>query len=435
MAPNQLIKKLDGDLVLRRSSTADAEKLAKFNGFIHNDPLVAEWAYDLLSGKHPVHGEDDFTVVENTQTGEIVSCMNLINQTWSYSGIPFGVGRPELVGTLPAYRNRGLVRQQFEVIHEWSRERGHLLQAITGIPWYYRMFGYEMAVDLDGSYKGFNPPKPQEPEGQPPKYHFRLAVQTDVPFITACYQHGCQRDLLACMWDEALFSVEMNKRPGNINRRALYVIESASGEAVGFLALNPNLADNTQFANRYELKSGISWQAVTPYVLRFLWETGKKLAADQQKECDAFGLEICENHPGFQVARAWLGQFGTPYGWYLRVADLPGFMHHITPVLEQRLANSICVGHTGNLDLNFYRSGLRLQFNQGRLEKIDTWKPSTDAWGHASFPDLTFLQVLFGYRTWEEVKYIRPDCWVGREDRALVEVLFPKQPSCIWPLS
>jgi hypothetical protein len=36
--------------------------------------------------------------------------MNLISQIWAYEGIPFGVGRPELVGTLPEYRNRGLVR-------------------------------------------------------------------------------------------------------------------------------------------------------------------------------------------------------------------------------------------------------------------------------------------------------------------------------------
>ena len=55
-------------------------------------------------------------------------------------------GLPELVGTHPDYRRRGLVREQFEVLHRWSKERGHLMQAIAGIPYYYRRFGYEMAV-------------------------------------------------------------------------------------------------------------------------------------------------------------------------------------------------------------------------------------------------------------------------------------------------
>ncbi len=36
-------------------------------------------------------------------------------------GFPFGVGRPELVGTLPEYRNRGLVRAQFEEVHQVER--------------------------------------------------------------------------------------------------------------------------------------------------------------------------------------------------------------------------------------------------------------------------------------------------------------------------
>ena len=61
--------------------------------------------------------------------------MNLISQTWAYEGIPFEVGRPELVGTLPEYRNRGLVRAQFEEVHRWSAARGELVQGITGIPY------------------------------------------------------------------------------------------------------------------------------------------------------------------------------------------------------------------------------------------------------------------------------------------------------------
>ena len=88
-------------------------------------------------------------------TGQIVSALCLIPQTWTYDRIVFGVGRPELVATDPRYRRRGLVRAQMDVVHEWSRERGHLVQAITGIPWYYRQFGYEMALALAGGRAGF----------------------------------------------------------------------------------------------------------------------------------------------------------------------------------------------------------------------------------------------------------------------------------------
>ena len=135
-----LPRPLPDGLILRRSSTADADQLAEFNQRIHtaddeepdaHDSLAA-WTRDLLNGQHPTHAPDDFTLVVEESTGKIVSAMNLISQTWAFDGLPLGVGRPELVGTDPAYRNRGLVRTQFDVIHAWSRQRGHLLQGITG---------------------------------------------------------------------------------------------------------------------------------------------------------------------------------------------------------------------------------------------------------------------------------------------------------------
>jgi len=147
-----ILRDLGDGLILRRSTPDDTEALAAFNARIHSNAGpehpnvgVAAWTHDLLTGNHPSFDVADFTIVEEARTGAIVSSMSLISQTWAYDGIPFGVGRPELVGTDPEYRHRGLVRAQFEVIHQWSTERGERLQAITGIPWYYRQFGYEMA--------------------------------------------------------------------------------------------------------------------------------------------------------------------------------------------------------------------------------------------------------------------------------------------------
>ena len=161
MNTNAIIKKIDDDLILRRGTPADAEALAQFNGKVHADPedgfaeFIAGWVHELTSGNHPTTQAEDFTIVENIKTGEIVSTLCLIGQTWNYDGIPFQVGRPELVGTHEDYRRRGLVRKQFDVVHQWSEQRGQVMQIITGIPWFYRQFGYEMAVNLGGRRQGF----------------------------------------------------------------------------------------------------------------------------------------------------------------------------------------------------------------------------------------------------------------------------------------
>ena len=81
--------------------------------------------------------------------------MNLISQTWTYNGIPFKVGRPEIVGTDPEYRHRGTVRKQFDTVRVESRSQSEMVQAITGIPYYYRQFGYKMTVQLDNWRAGY----------------------------------------------------------------------------------------------------------------------------------------------------------------------------------------------------------------------------------------------------------------------------------------
>src|SRR2546423_1458805 len=148
---------LPDGLLLRQSRADDVDALAAFNADVHRagapEPAawVAGWTRDLMRGNHPTHSPDCFTIVEEKATGRIVSALNLISQTWSYAGIPFGVGRFELVGTHPEYRRRGLIRRQFEQVHRWSAERGELVQGITGIGWYYRQFGYAYALDHTGA--------------------------------------------------------------------------------------------------------------------------------------------------------------------------------------------------------------------------------------------------------------------------------------------
>ena len=80
------------------------------------------------------------------------------------------------MGTLPEYRRRGLVRIQFDVLHAWSRQRGELVQVITGIPNYYRQFGYEYAIDLDGGRCVYPSLIPELKDGEAEAYRFRLAM-------------------------------------------------------------------------------------------------------------------------------------------------------------------------------------------------------------------------------------------------------------------
>jgi hypothetical protein len=442
----KVIRDLGGSLILRQATHEDTQALVDFNARIHYegedgklDERVGTWTRDLMERPHPTFDVGDFTLVEDISTGKIVSTMNLISQTWSYAGISFGVGRPELVGTLPDYRNRGLVRAQFEVIHQWSRERGELLQAITGIPYYYRIFGYEMALSLGGGRAGFKPYIPKLKAGEPEPYSIRPATEGDIPFISKLYNQNSSRSLVSCVWSEALWEYELNgKTERNVNRAELRVIETPAGEPVGFLAHPYRRWSSMMPAILYEVKQGISWGAVTPSVVRYLQHAGEQRPADFSEEAfESFGFWMGSEHPVYQVLGDQLPRVRMPYAWYIRVADQPGFIKHIAPVLEKRLEGSVFAGHSGELKISFYRSGLRMRFENGSLIQVEGWKPSPQAHsGNAAFPGLTFLQLLFGYRSINELKYAFPDCITDSDsDHALLNILFPKQVSNVWPVS
>lgn len=439
-----LVRDLGDGLILRRSTPDDADALAAFNARIHSDAgpdrpdaWIAAWTRDLLGGNHPTFGTHDFTIVEDRRTGRIVSSLNLISQTWTYDGIPFGVGRPELVGTDPEYRNRGLVRAQFEEIHQWSAGRGEMLQAITGIPWYYRQFGYEMAVDLGGGRIGYLPDIPRLKDGEDEPVHLRPATEADLPFFMQLCAESSKRYRLVCLRDEVLWRYELFGRSAdNVTRETWRVIETRDGEAIGYLSHPNRLWGTRQTLGLYELKPGVSWAAVTPSVMRYLQTIGEHNARREDKTLESIGFWLGGDHPAYHAAGDLLPRVQHPYAWYLRVPDLPGFIKRIAPSLEKRLAESDFSGHTGDLKIDFYRTGLHLRLERGRLAGVELWKPTPADRGAAAFPDLTFLQLLFGYRTLQELRYAFADCMTDRDEAAaLLEAMFPKQDSDVWPVA
>ncbi len=436
-----ILRDLGNGLILRRSTPEDADSLSEFNAHIHSDDegdmqCIAAWTRDLLTRPHPTFSPNDFTIVEEAATGRIVSTMNLISQTWSYEGIKFGVGRPELVGTLPEFRNRGLVRIQFEEIHKWSAERGEMVQAITGIPFYYRQFGYEMALDLDGRRFGYEMQVPKLNQSENESYTIRAAQESDLPFIAKLYDQTRERSMVACERTPEIFRHELMGRSENNNCWVSCIVEDKTVEPVGCFRHPGYVRHNSLTAAWYELSPGVSWLEVTPSVVRYLWVKGQEYAKRDGSECNSFGFVLGAAHPAYEALGNRLPRIRDPYAWYLRLPDLRGFLDHIKPMLEKRLAESIAGGHSREIRISFYRTGLRMMVEQGKITAIESWKPGPREEGDAAFPGFTFLQLLFGYRGYEELEYAFADCWCDSEDvRALLNILFPKKPSNVYPIA
>ncbi len=95
------------------------------------------------------------------------------------------------------------MRLQFEEVHRWSEERGEYVQAITGIPFYYKLFGYEMGLELSGGRTGYEAQLPKLKDGENEPFHIRAAEETDIPFMMDVYDSCLQTTI-----DTAAFEVK-----------------------------------------------------------------------------------------------------------------------------------------------------------------------------------------------------------------------------------
>lgn len=408
---------LSDNLTLRWARAEDKQALAEFNKQVHgNDETVYWWTLDLLGGGHPTTQPEDFTVVMDGD--RIVSSACVIWQTWTYGHLSFPVARPELIGTDENYRKQGLVRHQMNLLHKKCIERNVLVQAITGIPYFYRQFGYEPALPFHGGRffrwsKGYGLKEDEQWQVDP-------AGLSDIPLLDQLYQTNCQHQLVSRLRDEAVWRYELvGQHPENTYTRRFCVVRDPAGNPIGYFEYAK--WPKSLVVREVAVVEGQSLRDLCLFITRAFTE-------HEQYEGVFFHLGIA--HPAYEALNKELTPLTRPYGWYMRVADLPAFLRHISPVLNERLASSVMAGYTGQVRLNFFTDALALVFEQGRLTDIQPFQPKDYNDGDAFFPELTFLQLLFGYRSVAELEMAYLECAVRQaEFKTLLPILFPKCPS------
>ncbi len=448
---------LGDGLVLRWSTAADMEKITELIGHVFRgkaeDPANLRMMDEMrviMRGDFPYMDANDFAVVEDTSKPEapLVACTCLWQHSWSYGGIPFSVGRPEFVATDPAYRNRGLVRKIFQLLHERSDGRGDLMQGITGIPYFYRQFGYEMVLDLDVRRYLLVDLLPPAKTGEEESCTLRRATAADVPLLTTLHEQNQGDSLLwheadeafwhylVTYWDDPAIQQEDRTVVG-MNAWPQMIVDPA-GNSLGMVVVGHHRRRYDLGVYELALAAETNLQQIAPSLARALCDYAQQAPT---MDADApplrqLSLRLGRVHPLYLLlSDAMLTPDEPPYAWYIRIPDLPAFIRQVAPVLEARLADSLLRGHTGTFCIDLYRTGLQMKFTDGKLTAVESWRPA--AFGDeasAGCPPLVFSQLLLGHRSLTELRTIYPDVWAKNEARLLLETLFPKTPSTLMPM-
>ncbi len=437
-------RELGEGLIQRWSTPEDTENIAQLCGIVFRDkddePLNLRMMDNVrqhMSGDFPLMGPGDYAVIEDTgkEGNPLVACTCLWRQEWEYEGIAFGVGQPEFVATHPNYRHRGLIRALFDMLHTRSEAEGRLVQGITGIPYFYRQFGYEYALELEGRRVTYLSLIPRAQASTPEPYALRAATPEDIPLLMELYNRQRSTSMVWSVASERYwrYQIEEVKDPLVVGKQmGVRLIVDDAGAVQGYLMVAIKRWGNSLNVYAMNVAAGVSWHAVVPPLLRALQAYGMQIPAVEPDvpPLNAISFWLGSAHPVYDVLGEALAPFyEPPYAWYVRVPDVPAFLRHIAPALESRLANSAAAAYTGDLTLDFYRGGLHLVFDKGHITHIEPWRaPAYKNNADASCPALVFLQLLFGYRSLDELRYAFPDVRVEKsEAEVLLNALFPKK--------
>jgi len=435
---------IDENLRLRWAEPADNDQLIALAFQVLDEgedkrPFVKTYLEDWVAGKFPILKHDDMTVVEDTKTGKIVSSMCLFSHTWHYATAPIKVGRPEIVMTHPDYQRRGLIRAQFDVIHALSAKRKEVMQVITGIPSFYRKFGYELCLDLGSGYHIFPSRFPKLLDEYEDDFRLRTPEsQSDREFVKTLHKTNTRSMLFSMDIPEEIWQFEFGDlTDGSDGKFHWLIIEDKSGTPVGYLHHDHIFWGSEMDINFLALLPGIGYLNLLPNLIRQLWHIAQRKFADDSfehpiEEVRCLYLHLGRQHPIYDAFGRNFMLKANPYAWYVRIPDEVAYLNAVKSQLEDHLANSTaCRGYSGDIRINLYDRGIRMNFQDGAI-KIAPWQPATGLDSHAHFPESTFWSLLCGHKSASQLAESIPDCWMTRNTRVLLDTLFPEFTGLIW---
>ncbi|MBZ0291895.1 MAG: GNAT family N-acetyltransferase [Anaerolineae bacterium] len=410
---------LDNGLILKSIADAqDAERIVAFNGHIFGDGVAAMTR--SLIFHHPASKPEYWLFIEDETTGQVVSSLALIPWQWRYEDITLKAGEMAIVGTLEAYRNRGLIRAQVAHFQELLRDDEFDLSQIQGIPYFYRQFGYEYALPLEPQWQIELRNIPDQSEEAKGLYHFRRATLEDVPTLMRLYDEANAPLQISTVRNEAVWHFMLSHTADSELDGEIWLMLDAGDAIVGYwrIALD-GFGTGLIVSETSRLKAEQS-----QWLLGWLNTT----AIERDKPYVRFNLPVTND---LLTLAQCFGAYDThTYAWQIHLVDPTKLLRKLGPVLERRIASSIFSGMSRTFVINLYQKAIEVCFEHGKLSSVQSIRFS--GWGDIRIPPLLLAPLLLGYRSREELSHVYPDLGASGEYRHLVDVMFPRLEAFIY---
>ena len=411
---------LGGNLIMRNASTEDIPALLEHFKIVHGEGVVDQLRVMLEC--YPRFTWEDSFIIKNSSSGEVVSCVILVENAWVLDGIQVPSVEMEAVGTLDAYRNKGHIRLLNEKFEERASQHNPLIQTVAGIPYFYRNFGYEYAANLGGGYN-VNPNLiPRLPDGEEESVTFKLVTSGNFKeFLRYREIHLPRKTWIRKIRpeDESYLIYETTSP----KQEAFYfylVKEKTKTVGVFFLARWENRLDIIELY--------LDHHRYVDAVLRFALAKANEWNDIPVRVVSPNQKQIKE----YVSARTQVKDIAK-YAWCIKIPSVQRFIETISPLFSTRMSDTEFQGFTGELTLMTYKDGLSLTFENGAFKGVAEKEERNPRDYDLRIPMDSLTRLLMGYETLDELMIHEPDVQCAPPMKPLVRVLFPKLDASVDP--
>jgi predicted acetyltransferase len=361
---------------------------------------------------HPGMNKEHFFVVKHGD--KAVAGLVLVPQEWKLGEAELKVAEMGCVGTDPEHRRKGvqwILNNEFD---KYAKENGFDLCALAGIPYFYRQFGYQYAVELD--------------------YSTELKVE-DLPNMDTGIKVERFEETHIDVADEILTKTQERYLVRSVRTKDIWGMQQTTGTYGGepyeadVFTRGGGIAGYYRYVVDDEKKTinikelGISENASAEEIAAVI----RKLASEKGLAELKTGLSHMDEFSKYLISRG--AKTNRPYAWQVKIIDLPGFLSKIIPVLEQRIENSEYTGLSKDITINFWKYAVKMKIEEGKITSIEKAFGEKDR--TIGFNPYVFTKLALGYKSRMELEKMYPDFRVQGDSGGLIDVMFPKQPSYI----
>ncbi len=402
------IEKIDNNLNLKISTGTknDYERIIKINSKVHGTE-IKDFTRSLCF-EHPNKDDICWFFIENND--ELVSSMAFLPLEWLFQDITLKIAEMGMVGTIEQYRGQGLFGKMNKVYEQALLDDGYFISALRGIPYYYRKFGYEFLLPLN---QRVILPSDKIPNDTISNLRIRKANRNDIPAIKEMYEINYRDSLILHKFDILNFADKYISDEISEFKFSTYIIEGSELDA--FFSVGSPFGASKDLILLSEMTRD---QMIKCF--QFLKTINEKeIVIDQNLDTTISNYTVDLG-----------GQKNIGWEWQVKILSLQKFFEAIKPVLEKRINSSKFAKLSKIIEISDYRENIKIEFNDGLIAKIETYRGYPDEKTcDLRIPGTMLVKLLFSYKSIKDIKQLVPDAMVKSGSEELIDILYPKMQS------